>query len=218
MSGEIRSGALEPRVKRKALTESTSPPGRRVGVAAAYVQVAPTGVAKGRRGRLRAASKHPGHLEQLGWLVLFRTSNTTMKNILISLLMWPVGTLVGAMTISQMVIIFRFAIPSCVKSLATGDMVSKAPLIRYRWSLAVTSVMLVAALAAVLTWTGSAAKIGFFTGLILVALRSLSATSPKHARANMTEFLNSNRPHLKPEFVARAEDWLLSEESHPSSL
>ncbi len=40
---EIRVGALQPRVKRKALTESTPPPDRKVGVAAAHVQVAPMG-------------------------------------------------------------------------------------------------------------------------------------------------------------------------------
>lgn len=42
-SGVIRSGALQPRVKRKALTESTPPPDRKVGVAAAHVQAAPRG-------------------------------------------------------------------------------------------------------------------------------------------------------------------------------
>ena len=40
-------------------------------MAAAHVQVAPLGVAKGRRGRLCAACKHPGHLEKSGWLVCF---------------------------------------------------------------------------------------------------------------------------------------------------
>jgi len=70
-SGEIRVGALKPRVERKALTESTPPPDRKVGVAAAHVQVAPTGAAKGRRGRFHAAFKHPGHLGKLRWLVCF---------------------------------------------------------------------------------------------------------------------------------------------------
>jgi hypothetical protein len=41
--GEIRAGALKPCTKRKTLTESTSPPDRMVGVATAYVQVAPRG-------------------------------------------------------------------------------------------------------------------------------------------------------------------------------
>ena len=71
LSGEIQTGALKPRAKRKALTESTSPPDRKVGVAAAHVQVAPSGVAKGRRGRLCAAFKHPGHLGKPRWLDLF---------------------------------------------------------------------------------------------------------------------------------------------------
>ena len=70
-SGEIRAGALQPRMERKALTESTPPPDRKVGVAAAYVQVVPTGMAKGRRGRLCAACKHPGHLGKPWWLVCF---------------------------------------------------------------------------------------------------------------------------------------------------
>ena len=59
-------------MERKALTESTPPPDRKVGVAAAHVQVVPTGVAKGRRGRLCAASQHPGHLGKPWWLVLFQ--------------------------------------------------------------------------------------------------------------------------------------------------
>jgi hypothetical protein len=41
--GAIRTGALKPRVKRKALTESTSPPDQKVGVAAAHVQAVPSG-------------------------------------------------------------------------------------------------------------------------------------------------------------------------------
>lgn len=184
-------------------------------MAAAHVQVVPTGSAKGRRGRLRAASKHPGHPEKSGWLVLFLTTAKTMKDVLMFLLMWPVGTLVGAITITQMVIVVRFALPSCHKALSSGDMISTVPLIRYRSSLVVTTAILVAASAAVLGWTGSSAKAGFFVGLGLVALRSINASSSKHARANMMEFLNSNRPHLRPEFVAKAQDWLSSEESQP---
>jgi hypothetical protein len=65
------------------LTETTPPPGRKVGVAAAHVQIVPTGAVKGRRGRLCAASKHPGHPEQSGWLVWFfqeiEKQRTTMK-------------------------------------------------------------------------------------------------------------------------------------------
>jgi len=48
-------------------------------VAAAYVQVSPTGAAKGRRGRLCATCKHPGHPEKSGWLVLFPTDAYHMK-------------------------------------------------------------------------------------------------------------------------------------------
>ncbi len=125
--------------------------------------------------------------------------------------------LVGAMTITQIVIITGFALPSCRKGLANGDMVSRAPLFRYRLSLGIAILILVSASAAVLAWTGSPAKIGFFTGLVLMALGSLAATSPKHAKANMIEFLKSNRAHLKPEFVAEATEWLSSNESHPGS-
>ena len=53
------------------VTDTTSPPDRKVGVAAPHVQVIPTEAAKGRRGRLRAASQHPGHLGKSGWLVCF---------------------------------------------------------------------------------------------------------------------------------------------------
>jgi hypothetical protein len=53
-SGEIRTGALEPRNKRQALTETAPPPDRRVGEAVAYVQVSPPGAAKGLRARLVA--------------------------------------------------------------------------------------------------------------------------------------------------------------------
>ena len=42
-----------------------------VGVAAAHVQVVSTEMAKGRRGRLCAASKHPGHLVKSRWLFWF---------------------------------------------------------------------------------------------------------------------------------------------------
>jgi hypothetical protein len=64
-SGEIETGASKLRVERRALTESTSPPDRKVG-AAAYVQFVPTGVAKGRRGSFHAACKHLGQLGKLG--------------------------------------------------------------------------------------------------------------------------------------------------------
>lgn len=67
----IRSGALEPRSKRQALTETAPPPDRRVGEAVAYVQVSLSGEAKGLRARLTASSKLPGHLDRSGWLVLF---------------------------------------------------------------------------------------------------------------------------------------------------
>lgn len=58
------------------ITETTSPPDLKVGVAAAHVQVIPTGAAKGRRGRLCTASQHPGHLGKPGWLVLFESPPT----------------------------------------------------------------------------------------------------------------------------------------------
>jgi hypothetical protein len=78
--GEIRAGALEPRSKRQALTETAPPPDRMVGEAVAYVQVSPPGATKGPRARLTAGSKLPGHPEKSGWLVLFQSPTTeTMK-------------------------------------------------------------------------------------------------------------------------------------------
>ena len=57
-------------------------------VQVAHVQVTPTGEAEGRRCRLRAASQHPGHLGEPGWLVcLSENSPTTMKRTLLTILM-----------------------------------------------------------------------------------------------------------------------------------
>lgn len=40
----------------------------------------PLGVAKGRRGRLRAACKHPGHLGKPRWLVFYEHAKPRMKH------------------------------------------------------------------------------------------------------------------------------------------
>jgi hypothetical protein len=135
-----------------------------------------------------------------------------MKNILIIALMWPVGMLVGAMSITQIVIVSRFALPTCRELLDMGDMLSTAPVLRYRLSLLIGLVILIAASAVVWTWTGRAANAGFFTGMVIMALQSLGAVSPKHHRNNMMEFLESNRAYLSPGFLEKADAWASSGE------
>ncbi len=79
------------------MTETAPPPGRKVGVAAAYVQSVPTGALKGRRGRLCATCKHPGHPDRSGWLVsLHQKPIMNLSKTLILLLVGIMGPVLGA--------------------------------------------------------------------------------------------------------------------------
>lgn len=129
-----------------------------------------------------------------------------MKNILLLFLMWPVGMLVAAMSIAPAVIVLRLALPTCKELLAMGDLLSRAPVIRYRLSLVVSLAILVLPSLAVLTWAGGPAKIGYFCGLFLMGIKALGAASAKHYRNNMAEFLASNRSVLSPGFLMKARE------------
>ena len=109
-------------------------------------------------------------------------------------LSWMAGLVVGAFTITQILIILFFGIPFTLKLKREGKLKSLSPVRSY-----VISLVILSALFCLFLWLVNrflpSALIGYYIGIGISILASLGKVGANPA--NISDYLETNRSHLR---------------------
>jgi len=106
---------------------------------------------------------------------------------------WLVGSFVGALTLGQCLIIFRFGLPTAIRWYRLGWLIAARPVTRY-----LMSFVFLAGLFLGITWIMlqffSSHAIGYFIGLGMAMLYTLGRSGA--TSDNITDFIQANQKYI----------------------